>query len=254
MDVQKIREYSLTKLKSIPLSFTGYFKSSFSAVEKAKKERNYFLAVFWFAVFVLSAFVLMLGFLYSAEKDFTVQYTKANLFKHVMLFDPGAAFVLGLITAAVFAFTYIFIRFCCVKLFMRKTKAKTVLADSVIEFGLNSILFSLFFLLGGALCLISGFLYFPVLLIFSLLFNIILLSGIIGAVPKERRSAVFYIITALFSLLGFLFVAAAFAVLLLYIAASLISGTAERINEIKSNLHSFLDYLTDKFFAVINRF
>ncbi len=86
------------------------------------------------------------------------------------------------------------------------------------------------------------------------MFNIILLSGIIGAVPKERRSAVFYIITALFSLLGFLFVAAAFAVLLLYIAASLISGTAERINEIKSNLHSFLDYLTDKFFAVINRF
>ena len=115
MNAQKIREHSLKRLKSIPKSFIGYFKNSDSAIIKAKQDRNYFLAVFWFAVFALSAFVLTLGFLYSAEKDLTAQYTKANLLKNVKLFNPAAAFVLGFLTAAVLAFIYILIRFSCVQ-------------------------------------------------------------------------------------------------------------------------------------------
>lgn len=254
MNAQKTREHSLKRLKSIPKSFIGYFKNSDSAIIKAKQDRNYFLAVFWFAVFALSAFVLTLGFLYSAEKDLTAQYTKANLLKNVKLFNPAAAFVLGFLTAAVLAFIYILIRFSCVKIFTRKTKAKTVLADSVIEFGLNSIPLSLLFLLGGALCLISGFLYFPVFLLFGILFFVLLLRGVFDAVTKERKTLVFHLTVTLFSLLGFLLGAAAFALLLLYVLASLVTGTVERFHEYRDAICSFLENLGNRFAGFLNRF
>ena len=251
---KKFSAYMLKSLKSIPKTFICYIKNSDSAIKSTKQERNYFIAVFWFAVFVLSSFVLNLSFLHKTEDGFTAQYTKANLFKNVRLFYPGKAFVLGLIFAAIFAFIYVLVRFSCVKIYTRKIKAKTVLSDSVIELGMNSIPLSLLFFLGAALCCITSFLYYLVFLFFSLLFFILLLRGIFDAVPKELKTMSFHLVVTLFSLIGFIFGAAAFALLLLFVMVSLISGTAERINEIKSNLHSFLDYLTDKFFAVINRF
>ena len=254
MKTQNIRDHSLNRLKSVPKSFVGYFKSSDSAIEKAKQERNFFLAVFYFAVFVLSAFVMTLGFLYSAEKDITAEYTKAKLFKNVELFNPKAALILGFLTAAVFAFTYIFVRFCCVKIFARKTKSKTVLAYSAIEFGLNSISLSLLFLLGGALCRAKSFFYFPVILIFSLLFFVLLMRGVFEAVPKERKNLVFHLTVTLFSLLGFLFVTAALAVLLLYILVSLMSGTAERFREYHDAVFNFLEFLGKKFEGFISLF
>ena len=240
-------------LKSVPNAFGAYFKNSGKAIEAAKPERNFFAAFIFILLFFVSEFIFTLSFLSRVDSDVAESHTRLDLTSNVEIFHPMAALILGIIAAAAFALTYILVRFFCVKIFTRKVKIRTVLADSFIEFGLNAIPLSLICLLGAALCCVSGFFFIPVILFFCLFHFIILQRGIFEAVPKEKNTLLFHMVTALFSMIGFVLITAAISVLLLYILLKMIVGIADRVKELIDMLYDYFDSMASKYMHFLPR-
>ena len=247
MKANEIRNHILQRLKSIPRSFGGYFKNSGSAIETAKGERNYFLAVFYPIVFFLSFSALIGVFLSDIENVLTERHSFVWLTKYADITNLRNAFIIGLMTTVVFWVTYVLVRFCCVKLFTKKVKAGGIFADTVIEFAMNCIPLSVLCFVGLHLCLLAWWVFIPGFVFVCLLYFILLIKGICDSVPKEKQNLLFHLTVTLFSFIGFILVAAATILVFVYVVVRILQGVNLRLREIADAISSILTGTSDFF-------
>ena len=245
MKKDKIRAHILQRLKSIPLSLAGYFKNSDEAIATAKQERNLFLAFFYPVIFFLSSCAMTAMVLSRLEGVIASPHTDMWLTIYVDIFTKSNVLLISLVMSFVFWFSYVTVRFFCVKIFTKKQKR--VFKDSLIECGVHCIGLSLVNLIGALLCALIWWSFIPGFLFFSLFFFILLIRGVSEGVPEERRTLLFHLVVAFFAVFGFLLVAAGTVFGIGYISLSIISAVAQRAAELLVRFaENFMDHLAQR--------
>ncbi len=254
MKKKKILEAWKLRFKSVPQSLAAYFKNSVLAIDEAKSKRQYFAScVFIVFMFLCCSFLIggqLLGVDYSLTSTGSV-LRDMGLLDSVQTFSAGISFIFGLVFTFVMFFEYVLTRFVCVKLFARGSKAKTVLGESIIEFGMNSILLSVFFLLGGILSRFVWWTFYLLMLFVFLLFIVMLMRGIFDAVEREKQTVLLMLATALFAFIVFALILVLLILVLAYIVVTIALGVGENIQRIIRNSGEMIESVMDFFAGII---
>ncbi len=234
-------------LKSVPKTFVAYKKDSIAAIDEAKKERRLLAPLIFTALFFCSC-VFLIGAHYRGV-DFFIDNSNSflndyALLKNTTVFSVGSSLLLGLILFAIFYIVYVFTRFVCVMIFSRGTKGKIVLLESIIEFGMNAIPLTAFFLISGVLSDLVWWSFYPLITFLSLFFMIMLIRSIFDAVDrKKQKSLLVFVMTVCIFIALLLINAFMIAVLgysLLTIAQSVYENTAKILNTIMNDIEIWL--------------
>jgi hypothetical protein len=232
------------RLRSVPKSFVAYKKDSVSAIDEMKKERKLLAPLIFCALLFLSC-TFIIGAHYRGVDDF-IAHSKSplndyGLLKYVSVFSIGATLLFGLVMIALLFIIYVFTRFVCVKLFSRGLKAKDVLLDGIIEFGMNSITWTVFFLLGGVLSNLFWWSFFLIIAFFTLFFIIMLIRSIFDAVDRTKQKSLMVFVMSVCIFISLLLINAFMTAVLGYSLMTIAQGVQENINHIWDNVKVWLD-------------
>ena len=229
------------RLKSIPKTFVAYKKDSITAIDEAKKERR-LLAPLVFTALLFCSCVFLIGANYRGV-DYWIDNSDSflndlALLKNTSVFSVGSALLLGLVLFAALFFIFIISRFGCIMIFSRGNKGKTVLLESVIEFGMDAIPLTLFLLIGGVISDLIWWSFYPLIAFFALFFIMMLIRSVFDAVDRKKQTSLMIFVLAIFIFIALilinLFILAVTGYSLLTIAQGVYDNIAEIFNEIKA--------------------
>lgn len=240
-------------MKSVPKTYIAYKKDSIAAIDEAKKREtltctvNLYSVVFCSCVFLIGVHYRGVDFFIDNSDSILNDYA---LLKNTTVFSVGSSLLLGLILFAILYIVYVFTRFICVMIFSRGTKGKTVLLESIIEFGMNAIPLTAFFLISGVLSDLVWWLFYPLIAFLALFFMIMLIRSIFDAVDRKKQKSLLIFVMAVCILIALLlinaFMIAVLGYSLLTIAQGVYENIAKIINEIeiwvKNILNIFINY------------
>ena len=154
------------------------------------------------------------------------------LLKNTTVFSVGSSLLLGLILFAVLCIVYVFTRFVCVMAFSRGSKGKTVLLESVIEFGMNAIPLISFLLISGVLSDLVWWSFYPLIAFFSLFFIIMLIRSIFDAVDRKKQKTLLVFVMAVCVFIALILISVFTVVVIGYSLLTIAQGIYENIAEI----------------------
>ena len=239
-DIQSFKE----SLSSVPRSFVAYKKDSISTVDQVKKERRILAPAVFAVIFYLSC-VFLIGAHYRGV-DYFITHTDSFLYdlgllKSVAVFSVGSSLLLGLILFAVLFIVYVLTRFVCVKLFTSGTPGKTVLLESIIEFGMNTNPLIIFFLLGGVLSDLVWWSFYPLMIFFTLFFIIMLLRSIFDAVDRTKQRSLMVFVTTFFVFIGSLLITAVTLLIMAYSVLTITQGVYDNVVSIIDGIKNWFN-------------
>ena len=243
MEKEKILTSWKRRAKTVPKTFVAYKKNNINALDDAKKERKIFAPLVFMLLMFLSCAFYIGSFLRGVDYDMASSrsvLSNYGILKYVQTFSVRASFVLGFVLFFVLFFVYVLTRFACVKLFSRKAKAGAVFADSIIEFGLNSIPLIVFFVAGGILASFVWWTFYPLAVFVFLFFIVMLNRSVFDAVDREKQTSLLTFTIAVFMLLALALILA----FVLLVAVFVIVTIARGVN---SNIQRILDNINDAF-------
>lgn len=232
------------RLKSVPKTFVAYKKDSIAAIDEAKKERR-LLAPLLFTALLFCSCVFLIGAHYRGV-DFWIDNSDSflndlALLKNTAVFSARSALLLGFVLFAALFIIYVFTRFVCIMIFSRGSKGKIVLQESVIEFGMNAIPLTFFFLIGGVLSSLVWWSFYPLFAFFALYFIIMLIRSIFDAVDRKKQTSLMVFVMAVCIFIALLLINAFMIAVMGYSLLTVAQGVYENITNVFDNIKAWLD-------------
>ena len=231
-------------LKSIPVVAAGNFRKHGSTMEKAKKDRLLLAPFVYIMIFFASACTLMGCCLAGAQKALDSSEGLKAIKVDVHFYSMQRAVLLGMLFALVLFVNYLLTRLLSIKIFVRKTKK--VLHESFIEFSLHSLTVSLVFLITAFLCLQNALLIIGAMLIGAMYFFIVLIQGIMSALPPEKIRPRLFLTVSLFAVIGYVFVSLAASAIFLLMSYDIMVGIVNGIHRLLAKLEERLVIVADR--------
>ena len=253
MNGMYFREIWKERFQSVPKCFAAYMKNRDKAIDDAKQERRYFASVVYMVLLYLSSCFIIGGHLRGV--DYTILTTKSRLndlglLKYVHTFSVSISLMMGLVMFVAMFFVFMLTRFCCVKLYCRRIRASEVLGDTFIDFGMNCIPLILFLLIGGILSDLVWWLFYVVLLVVFIFFQITLIHSIFDEVEREKHTAMLFFIASLFSVIAMALYLIIMLLVFGYAVVTIALGIHSNIQRIIQNFTHLLERIM-QFFAGI---
>lgn len=243
--VSKASKASLKeRLIGVPKTFVAYKRDCIAAVDEAKKERQ-LLAPLIFTALLFCSCVFLIGAHYRGVDYFVDKSDSVlkdlDLLRNISVFSVGSSLLLGFILFAALFLIYVFTRFVCVMIFTRGSIGKTVLSESVIEFGMNAIPLIFFFLIGGVLSNLVWWIFYPLISFFVLFFVLMLIRSIFDAIERKSQKSLLILVMTLCIFIALLLINAFMIVVLGYSLLTVAQGVFDNIAAILDNVKSWFD-------------
>ncbi|MBQ3418315.1 MAG: hypothetical protein IJH32_10860 [Ruminococcus sp.] len=227
------------RLKKIPKTFVAYKKDGIAAIDEAKKERS-LLAPLFFSALLFCSCVFLIGAHFRGV-DYWIDNSDSflndlALLKSVSVFSVGSALLWGLILFAVLLIVFVFTRFGCIMIFSRGSKGKTVFLESVIEFGMDAVPLTFFFLISGVLSDLVWWSFYPLFSFFALFFILMLTRSVFAAVDRKKQTSLLVFVMAVFIFIALVLINALMIAVMGYSLLTVAQGVYENIAEIFNNI------------------
>ena len=232
------------RLKSIPKTFVAYKKDSIAAIDEAKKEKR-LLAPLVFTALLFCSCVFLIGAHYRGV-DYWIDNSDSflndlALLKNTSVFSVGSALLLGLILFAALCIIFIFSRFGCIMIFARGSKGKTVLLESLIEFGMNAIPLTLFLLIAGVLSDLVWWTFYPLIAFFALFFIMMLIRSVFDAVDRKKQTSLMVFVLAVFIFIALILINLFMVAVVGYSLLTITQGVYDNIADIFTEIKTWFD-------------
>ena len=234
------------RLKIIPKTFVAYKKDSIAAIDEAKKERR-LLAPLFFSALLFCSCVFLIGAHFRGV-DYWIDNSDSflndlALLKSISVFSVGSALLWGLMLFAILFIIFVFTRFGCIMIFSRGFKGRAVLLESVIEFGMNAIPLTFFFLISGVLSDLVWWSFYPLFSFFALFFIMMLTRSIFAAVDRKKQTSLLVFVMAVFIFIALVLVNAFMIAVTGYSLLTIAQGVYENIADIFNSIKAWFENL-----------
>lgn len=232
------------RLISVPKTFVAYKRDCIAAIDEAKKERQ-LLAPLIFTVLLFCSCVFLIGAHFRGVDYFIDNRDSVlkdlDLLRNVSIFSVKSSLLMGFILFAALFLIYVLTRFVCVMIFSRGAKGKTVLLESVIEFGMNAIPLIVFFLIGGVLSNLVWWTFYPLISFFALFFILMLIRSIFDAVERKNQKSLLIFVMTLCIFIALLLINAFMIAVLGFSLLSVVQGVYENLTAILDSALAWID-------------